>query len=270
MPLPFQRETSGPGSLGREAEFGWLLFVPFSPLGEISREVRFLTSCLPPCLWVLPSHLAPLSYLTSPEWRLLLRTSPFPAPCFENHLSPLIYLPSPSSVAAAQTTPGEKSTPCPLCSTASGPTSIPKVWPVGPGSHLTSPNQSPPEDLQPSLRPHLTILITKLKAQGLGRPPACLQEYLLCPEYSPGSPGTPPSLSLDLPLPFHSPGNLGHPPPKGLPLTHMPKAQAQVSGTPLSCLLSWLPPLQVPVLDVGPSPCHSWQASWLQMRSCHC
>ncbi|XP_059760051.1 hematopoietic cell signal transducer [Balaenoptera ricei] len=47
-----------------------------------------------------------LFLLLLPEWRLLLRTSPFPAPCFENHLSPLIYLPSPSTVAAAQMTPG--------------------------------------------------------------------------------------------------------------------------------------------------------------------
>ena len=85
-----------------------------------------------------PLLLGPSFHLISLEWRLFLRASPFPVPCFENHLCPLICLPSPSTVAAAQMTPGEKSIPPPLCSTTSGPASIPKLWPLNPESHFSS------------------------------------------------------------------------------------------------------------------------------------
>uniref|UniRef100_A0A9L0SFV4 Hematopoietic cell signal transducer n=1 Tax=Equus caballus TaxID=9796 RepID=A0A9L0SFV4_HORSE len=55
-----------------------------------------------------------------------------------------------------------------------------------PGHHLSSHSKSElPEDLKPTLGPHLTALITKVKPQGLGHPPASLWQFLLCPKHSP-------------------------------------------------------------------------------------
>lgn len=160
---------------------------------------------------------------------------------FGNLLSLLIYLPYPSTVAAAQVTSGEKSTPLSLCGASDFRYCFPP--PAAPKCGLTflehpqrlsrSPSDlpSPNRRLQRTHSPLWNSISPFSSPNRRPRdpatppPPGLSSGVSTMPRAQPLGPW---DTSACLWISPHSPGNLGHPTPKGLTL---PQAQPRVSGT---------------------------------------
>lgn len=132
--------------------------------------------------------------------------------------------------------------------------------------YLSPPNQSAEMICRPLRYP-----FHQSEAPGISQPPRLPSviptKHSICLTML-GQPQTLSGFLFPFLSPSTTPGNLGHPRDFLCPYAQSTALKAWNPTQPSSCF--WPLPSQVPVPDVGPSPCHFWRALWPSMRLCPC